>query len=52
MREILEEGALGRAYRLFKSADDLANGGVAHQASSELAALSKRLDAAAPVEAV
>lgn len=48
MREILEDGALGRAYRLFKGADDLANGS-ADTAVADLTALSKRLEAAAPV---
>ncbi len=50
MREILEDGALGRAYRLFKGADDLANGGP-DTTAADLAALSKRLEAAAPVGA-
>ena len=50
MREILEDGALGRAYRLFKAADDIANGGP-DTTAADLAALSKRLDAAAPVGA-
>ncbi len=48
MREILEDGALGRAYRLFKAADDLANGGRADKVAADLAALSQRLDAVAP----
>ena len=50
LREILEDGALGRAYRLFKAADDLANGGP-DTTVADLAALSKRLEAAAPVGA-
>ena len=50
MREIVEDGALGRAYRLFKGADDLANGGP-DTTAADLAALSKRLDAVAPVGA-
>lgn len=50
MREILEDGALGRAYRLFKAADDIAGGDV-DTTAADLAALSRRLDAAAPVGA-
>jgi hypothetical protein len=46
VREILEEGPLGRAYRLFKTADGLANGSGDPQ--GQLSALSQRLEAAAP----
>jgi hypothetical protein len=46
VREILEEGPLGRAYRLFKTADGLANTGGDPQA--QLSVLSQRLEAASP----
>lgn len=54
VREIVEEGALGRAYRLFKAADELVNRGPAavHELSQEpqarLDTLAQRLEAAAP----
>jgi hypothetical protein len=54
--EILDDGALGRAYRLFRKADDEAQRLLAHESGAapasapeeRLAELSDRLDAAAP----